>query len=193
MGRSSTIDEPRVFAAVARQLSSDGAMTLQSVVAETGVSVGSLYHRYGSREGLLAQVWLDAVHAFQAAFLKEIDQETDEAGELAALATPRFCRSDRDRAVVLACCRRSEFISPATPADLRERIEHVNDEAVAAIRRYAKRSGHSLEACRLGLVAFPLGAVRLYLPAQPVPRSVDSYVLEAFRAVMRADRAGPAT
>jgi AcrR family transcriptional regulator len=192
MGRSSTIDEPRVFAAVARRLSTGGTMTLQAVVTETGVSVGSLYHRYGSREGLLAQTWLDAVHAFHAAFLKEIDQETEDAGEQAALATPRFCRSDRDRAVVLACCRRSEFFSDATPSVLREQIEHVNDEAIAAIRRYAKRTGHALEACRLGLVAFPLGAVRLYLPAQSVPASVDGYVLAAFRAVMRTDRKGHA-
>lgn len=189
MGRSSTIDEPRVFAAVARQLASGGTMTLQQVVAETGVSVGSLYHRYGSREGLLAQTWLDAVRASHAAFMREIDREDETAGEAAAMATPRFCRADRDRAVVLACCRRSEFISQATPAPLREQIEHVNDEAVAAIRRYAKRTGHSLEACRIGLIAFPLGAVRLYLPSQPVPRSVDAYVLEAFRAVMRADKA----
>jgi AcrR family transcriptional regulator len=45
MGRLSTVDDARVFAAVARQMSSAGATTLHALVAETGVSVGSLYHR----------------------------------------------------------------------------------------------------------------------------------------------------
>lgn len=187
MGRTSRVNDSSVYAAVGRQLSENGTMTLQGVVGETGVSVGSLYHRYGSREDLLAQTWLDAVRAFQSRFLAAIESGDEHAGERAALATPKFCRAEPGRAVVLACCRRPEFISNETPAALEAEICRVNDNAIAAIRRYARRMGYSLHACRLGLVAFPLGAVRLYLPDRPVPRAIDRYVSEAFRSVIRAD------
>ena len=187
MGRLSTVNDSSVYATVGRQLSENGTMTLQGVVSETGISVGSLYHRYGSREGLLAQTWLDAVRAFQSRFLAAIESGDEYAGERAALATPQFCRAEPERAVVLVCCRRSEFVSNEMPAALKAEICSVNDDAIAAIRRYAKRMGYSLHACRLGLVAFPLGAVRLYLPHRPVPRIIDTYVSEAFRSVIRAD------
>lgn len=189
MGRRSTIDDATVFAAVARQLVEAGGTTLQAIVEETGVSVGSLYHRYESREGLLARAWLDAALEFQRYFLAALQGDAADAGEQAALATPRFCRVERIRAVLLACCRRSEFLSETTPEPLRAQIESVNDGLAAEIGRFARESGHAIEACRLAIVAIPLGAVRLYLPNRPVPRKLDDYVREAYRAVMRVDRA----
>ncbi|MCG8441877.1 MAG: TetR/AcrR family transcriptional regulator [Caulobacterales bacterium] len=177
-----------MFAAVGRGLAEDGALRLQAVVEETGVSVGSLYHRYGSREGLLARAWLDAVEAFHARFRAALESGAPDAGEEAALATPRFCRAEPERAVILACCRRSEFLGEAAPADLRAAIETVNRDAAAALARYAEGVGAPLEACRLALVAFPLGAVRVYLPRRPVPDGVDAYVAGAYRAVMALAR-----
>jgi len=48
--------------------------------------------------------------------------------------------------------------------------------AAKAVADFAKKNGYSLEACRAGIVAFPLGAVRLYLPDNDVPDSIDDYV-----------------
>jgi len=180
----STIQDEQVFAAVGRQLSEDGTMTLQKMVADTGVSIGSLYHRYGSREGLLALAWLDAVQTFQQMFLSAIESPDENAGERAALATPQFCRAHRQRANILVCCRSSEFISKNTPVTYRTQMRTINMKAKAAVQDYAARTGYSLEACRLGLVAFPLGAVRVYLPGRPVPHGVDDYISAAFRAVV---------
>ena len=184
MGRMSTVSDAEVFGAVSRRLASDGVVTFQTIVADTGVSVGSLYHRYGAREGLMARAWLDAISAFQERFLAALESDDPAAGESAALATPRFCRSDRERAIILACCRRSEFLSAATPEDLRQEIAGINEWAMMALETYAQRTGFEPEACRLGMVAFPLGAVRLYLPGRPVPENVDQYVSAAFRAVV---------
>jgi len=187
MGRLSTVQDGNVYAAVGALLAGRGAVTLQTIVSETGVSIGSLYHRYGSREGLLAKTWLDAVQSFQATFLSALECSDDDAGARAALATPQFCRTERERAIILSCCRQSEFLSDATPEDLREEIGAVNEAAGAALRRYARRTGYSLEACRLGLIAFPLGAVRLYLPDRPLPKTIDDYVVRAFWSAVRGN------
>ena len=186
MGRTSTVDDTVVFEAVGTLLSERGSMTLQGMVSLTGVSIGSLYHRYASREGLLASAWLDAVKAFQVQFLAALVSGGPDAGERAALATPRFCRSQRSRAIILACCRQSEFLFDDTPDVLRAEIAEVNKTAAAAVHRFAKSSGHSMEACMMGLVAFPMGAVRAYLPGRPVPASTDAYVSAAYRTAIGA-------
>ncbi len=180
MGRASRIDDQAVFAAVARAMAS-GRFRLETVMAEGGLSTGSLYHRFGSREGLLAAAWIDAVTAFQAGFLGALKTE---GGEAAALATPRFCRAEPDKALILTVCRRADFLGEATPADLNVRAETINAEAASALRSYAKEAGLSMPRARAAIVGVPLGIVRLYLPAAAVPRSADALVRDAYRGII---------
>jgi AcrR family transcriptional regulator len=186
MGRPSTFEDIEVFAAVGARLARAGKVTFPDLVADTGLSVGSLYHRFASREALLAEAWLDSLAAFHALFIAALKSGDDAAaGERAALATPHFCRAERGRALVLQCCRVSELVSPDTPRAFRKKISAANAAATGALRDYSKRSGISLEALRYGVVAFPLGAVRLYLPARTVPKSVDGFVAAAYRAAAK--------
>ena len=184
MGRLSTVDDSAVFAAVGEMLSTNGTIGLQDVVKATGVSIGSLYHRYGSREELLARAWVDAVTAFQSNFRNALESGADDAGEQAALATPRFCRAERARARILMCCRKSEFVRDSTPASLKKQIDSININAAKTVAEFAKQNGYALDACHMALVAFPVGAVRLYLPDHDIPPSVDEYVVAAYKAAV---------
>ncbi len=188
MGRKSTLSEAKVFAAVSEQMNAGGALNIQALVRHSGVSVGSLYHRFESREGLLAETWLDALQTFQAQFLAAITSQSRDSGLDAALATPRFCRLHPQRAALLACCRASEFMSSNTPPAISEQIRRCNQVVEEAVGRYATANALSLQACYLGMVAFPLGAVRTYLPSRPVPVNIDNYVAAAFKAVVEADQ-----
>lgn len=188
MGRHSTIDKSKIFGMVGSHMAEHGSITLQDVVKKTGVSVGSLYHHYGSREALLAHVWIDAVTAYQDAFLSELESETDDAGERAAMATPQFCRAEPNRAKVLVCCRREELIASTLPDELKVHIQDINKRGAAGLKRFAKSRNYSLEACTLGLVAFPIGAVRIYLPHKEVPKSIDNYVRDAYRSAVSLRR-----
>lgn len=180
MGRLSTFEDGDVFAAVGARLARAGRTTFQEIVADTGVSVGSLYHRFASREGLLAETFLDALTAFQSRFIEALSGGDLESGARAALSVPAFCREARAKALVLACCRASEFVTAETPSALREAIARANRRASAALRRFAADNGLDLDAARLALVGFPLGAVRLYLPGRPVPSSIDAAVAAAY-------------
>lgn len=187
MGRRSTFDEAEIYAAVGAAFACKGDARIQEIVSETGVSIGSIYYRFGSREGLLASAWFDALNAFHAIFLAALETDSVNAGENAALATPRFCRAERYRAIILACCRKSEFISPDSPTALQKQIALANNKIQAAIKRFAKQNGYSLLSCRLGMIAFPLAAVRMYLPENPVPLVIDDYVRAAYRSAINLD------
>lgn len=184
MGRLSTIDDAAIFEAVGVHVAKHGSIKLADIVAATGVSVGSLYHRYSSREELLARAWADAVFAFHECIAEALDSVADNAGEEAAMATPRFCRSQPHRARLLVCCRSEEFLSDASPSTIADEIDAANKRIAQKVAAFARRHGHSLEACRLGMVAYPLGAVRLYLPDRPVPKSVDDFVAAAWRSAV---------
>ena len=188
MGRLSTLEDTAIFDAVGQHLASHGSIRLQDIVAATGVSVGSLYHRYGSREALLAATWIDAVETFQVSFFKALTSKKSNAGELAAMATPRFCRSQPARARILVCCRRAELLSIDLPDALKLRIAEINDAAAVRLLRFAKENEYSVDACRLALVAFPLGAVKAYMPHAKVPKAVDRYVAAAYKAVVAEDK-----
>jgi AcrR family transcriptional regulator len=184
MGRKSTFEDARVFAAVGAELAATGRLTIDGLIRTTGLSTGSVYHRFASREALLAETWLDAVQRFQAGFLDALRREMPDAGEEAALATPRFCRTEPEIGVILACCRRTEFLGPEMPQALREQIAALNDETSAALRLFSRRIDRPLLACRLALVAYPLAAVRLFLPQRPVPKSIDAHLIKACRATL---------
>lgn len=186
MGRPSSFLDETVFAAVANCLVEQGEVRLQAVTATAGVSTGSIYHRFGSREGLMAAAWLDAVEAFQERFLVALAAGSREAGVAAALATPAFCREDVARALILTTGRRSEMMSDKAPPEMQARLDQLNARSKAALEAFALEQGLPLERVRLALIGIPLGAVRLYLPDKAVPESVDADIRMAVAPLLAA-------
>ncbi|WP_373489047.1 hypothetical protein [Blastomonas sp.] len=186
MGRKSNVSDELVFAAVARRMVTQGTVSLQEIVADTGVSFGSLYHRYGSRNGLLAAAWLAATHSFQPRIVAALASGRATAGEDAALETVRFCREHPDRARILVACRQSEFLGEATPEPLRGEIAQINEAIAAALSEFASVRGVGDELCRLAIIGLPLGAVQLYVPDFIIPDSVDEHIRRAYRALISA-------
>lgn len=79
------------------------ASSIDEVRRRSGASVGSLYHRFGSKEGIAAAVYLDALADYQAGFVAALDRAGDAAdGVRSAVRTHlRWVRSNPDRAQFL--------------------------------------------------------------------------------------------
>jgi AcrR family transcriptional regulator len=82
------------FLDAARTLATEhgpAGVTVGSVTQHLGAPIGSFYHRFASRDVLLAELWLTTVLAFQEEFVAAI-----EAGDglAAALHTPRWARAN---------------------------------------------------------------------------------------------------
>lgn len=184
MGRNAKFGRDAFLSAVAGEALQSRPLSIQSIAVAAGATVGSLYHRFGSREILLAETWLAAVRSFQAVFLAELGSaKTAHEGVSAALSVPRWSRENPGFAAVLALYRPAEFIDPTVPEDLRSAAAGINDALAREMRSFARRAERPLLACRLALIAFPHGAVRQFLP-DPPPPAVDRYVARAYHAVM---------
>lgn len=183
MARKTQFSDTEVFEAVGDLMAREGVVTTTAVQQAASLSTGSLYHRFGSREGMLAETWLFALRSFQPHFIRALAASDISFGEIATV-TPRFCRTHRPEALVLSCCSSRQFMSSDMPPAIRRKIDESNDATFVALRMFARRRKMNLDACRLAFVAFPLAAVRLYLPDRDVPRQVDRYVARAAEAIL---------
>ena len=52
-----------------------GAATVEGIARSSGAPTGSIYHRFGSRDEMLAQLWMRTVRRSQLRFLAALDFE----------------------------------------------------------------------------------------------------------------------
>jgi AcrR family transcriptional regulator len=168
------------------------ALTVDAIADASGAPVGSLYHRFGSLEGLLAEMWITSVQRFQAAFLAAADRNVEplEAAVGAALAVHDFARDEPVDARLLAALRREDLVA-AAPPELLARLEALNEPAERALaalsrRLYGNAGPTALARTRFAVADLPVGAVRGHLMrGTPFPRGLRTWIESAVRAALQ--------
>ncbi|GAA4361147.1 TetR/AcrR family transcriptional regulator [Actinomadura verrucosospora] len=183
MGRPAKFDEDRILDAALAVTAEGGpsAATIAAIAERLGAPSGSLYHRFGSRDLLLATLWTRCVRRFQDGFVAALDADDAEA---AALHTPRWCRERPAEAAVLLLHRRRD-LAAAWPAELAAPLDALNARATGALSAFARRRGVDRERVVFATVDVPYGAVhRHLLDHRPPPTRVDELIVTTCRAVL---------
>jgi AcrR family transcriptional regulator len=185
-----TLFPKRMFLDAAASLVVSGgpaAATTLAILRSTGAPAGSLYHRFASRDALLAELWLSLAEGYQRQFLGLL-----EAGDAleAALYTPRWVRRHGREARILLLHRREDFVEKQWPDDFIQRAAHLGDELKQGLRAFTRRCFGDCSAARLRRVQFalidvPLASVRRHLAAgEPIPAVADDLVRECCQALL---------
>ncbi|HEX7745930.1 MAG TPA: TetR/AcrR family transcriptional regulator [Micromonosporaceae bacterium] len=194
MPRSTTYSPSDLLTAAGTLVAEGGPSkaTVGAISEVSGAPVGSIYHRFPSREVLLAHLWLRTVEGFQRGFLKVLgDGPPHPAGLNAALYTPRWVRRNLTDARILLLHRRSDFLTPDAPSELRKRAEALAQQVADGIGSYAAAAlGNSGKAevrrATFAVIDIPYAAVRSYVvAARRPPAFVDELIADAYRGVMR--------
>ncbi|MEO3759137.1 TetR/AcrR family transcriptional regulator [Mycobacterium sp. B14F4] len=169
------------------------AVTGTAIAELSGAPVGSIYHRFGSLEVLIARLWMRAVSRSQAAFLAAIDEpDTREAAVAAALSVFDFCREHPADAQLLASFGREDLIGADSTGPLADEFSQLNrpvEHAVATMaqRLYSKRTRRALDRTMLAVFDLPYGAVKRHLVhGTKLPAGLRHDVETAVRAVIDA-------
>jgi AcrR family transcriptional regulator len=163
------------------------AVTIAAVAKEVGAPVGSVYHRFLSRDVLMAEVWLRVVASFQEAFLAALEKNE---GLEAALHTPRWVRQHFAEARILLLYRREELVAGAWPEDLKKRALAIKRRLDGGIRSYAVRTfgkagGQAINRTVFALIDVPYAAVLRYIRlGKKPPEPVNGYIMQTYFTIM---------
>jgi AcrR family transcriptional regulator len=189
MGRRAKFHKRQFIEAALQLVSKNGpaALTVTALAERVGAPVGSVYHRFRSRDVLMAELWLDLVEGFQAGFLEALNQDD---GRSAARHTPRWVRSHHHEARVMLRYRREDLMTGEWPEDMQSRAKELADQLEAGIRDFtARRFGRVTEAdlnrVVMALIDVPHATVRRLLQSgQDVREDLDKLIEEAYEALM---------
>ena len=179
----------------ARELVLDGgprAAGAKPIAAASGAPVGSIYYRFGSRDGVLAALWVRTVLRFQAAWkapLAIADGLDDpvETGAAMAAAAVAFARTDPEDVRLLLAVRPRDLLD-AHSDELAEGLAEANADAREALLDLTRAvtgrvSRASVESVALAVVDLPHGALRRH-DGRP-PKGLEEEIGNAARLLLR--------
>jgi|SRR5215467_6579226 len=197
MGRTARYRVEDMLAAATRLAAAGGpeAVTIGAISAATGAPVGSIYHRFESRDVIVAEAWLSTMEGFQVGYLEALGTQPDlRTGLQAALHIPAWVRENPAAARILVLNRREDFVEPDQPPAVARRARDLNAGVTARIAAFAScvlgsDGEDAMARAWYALASAPTGAVQRYIAAglRP-PDLVDELVRETYAAVIAGVR-----
>ena len=142
------------------------AVSVAAIADASGAPAGTLYHRFGSRDGILRAAWLRALEGFQARWLEAArDPDPLEAGVAMATSVVTFARVSPDDARLLLTLRPQDLLDADPDAEFRELQRAINAPLEAELRRVARAlhgraDARALDGVVRATVDLPYGVVR---------------------------------
>lgn len=163
--------------------------TVAHVAKRVEAPVGSIYHRFESRDVLFGSLWARSIRRFHEGLLLAAEIE-DPRDSLAAMARhiPRFCREHPGDAKAMTLYRLPDLLEKV-PAAQRAEFEGINDGVNAALRRVAARryDGRITERryrlALLGTRQCPYGLVRPLIGGD-IPKEFDVICVAATEGIL---------
>jgi AcrR family transcriptional regulator len=192
VGRPAKFDSEQILDTAVTLIAGAGpTQTTMAAIAELlEAPSGSIYHRFESRELMLAHLWIRTVRRAQAGFVADLESDDLRSSAIdAALHMPRWSRSHVQEATVLLLYRR-EDLAARWPKELGASLSELNTGISTALRGFTKRlygriADKNLQTVSFALIDVPYAASRRYLLAgRPPPRMVDDLVTRSCEATL---------
>ncbi|WP_165699944.1 TetR/AcrR family transcriptional regulator [Ornithinimicrobium ciconiae] len=190
MGRAAKYAEQDILDAALALVVEEGpqSASVVAIAARLNAPSGSIYHRFASRDLILATVWVRAVRRFQQGFLDALAiPEPREAAQQAVHHTLQWTAQHPVEAKVLAMHRRQDLIA-SWPTELGEELSSLNSAVTKAVVGFAVRhfgtpDRESIEKARFALIDIPHVAVRHSLGDQQPPWLRDTALAACLAAL----------
>lgn len=186
--------ETDVILDAARALVLDGGPRAASVAAiakASGAPAGTLYHRFGNRDGILTAAWLRALERFQARALAADGDTPEDTAVAMAVAAVGFARALPDDARLLLTIRPGDLLDGEPDAAFRQTLAAMNaplTQRLAQLARhlYGNARPRSVDAVARAVADLPYAVVRRHAHDDPIPSWLETDVAASARAVLRS-------
>jgi AcrR family transcriptional regulator len=191
--------ETDVILDAARALVLDGGPRAASVAAiakSSGAPPGTLYHRFGNRDGILTAAWLRALERFQFRAMAASAKTPTQTAIAMAVAAITFARELPDDARLLLTIRPADLLDGEPDTAFQETLAAMNaplTERVAALARqlYGSSDPRSVDVVARAVADLPYAVVRRHAHDEPMPSWLEADVAASVRAVLHSFGEGP--
>jgi AcrR family transcriptional regulator len=186
--------ETDVILDAARALVLDGGPRTASVAAiakTSGAPAGTLYHRFGNRDGILTSAWLRALERFQARALAADGDTPADTAVAMAVAAVGVARALPDDARRLLTIRPGDLLDDEPDATFRRTLAAMNaplTERIAVLARqlYGNARPRSVDAVARAVADLPYAVVRRHAHDDPMPSWLEKDVAASSLAVLQS-------
>jgi AcrR family transcriptional regulator len=166
------------------------AAGIRAIAERSGAPSGTLYHRFGSRDDLVAQVWLRAVRRFQSGFLTALDADDPTEGVVQAVRwSVSFALGHPADAQLLLQHSQRDLLDAEPAGELAVALAAANEPLlrrvrVLAGRLYGTTRAAALERVRYAVIDLPLAVLTRHLRAGTLTRATAETLAAAARALL---------
>ncbi|HTZ14709.1 MAG TPA: TetR/AcrR family transcriptional regulator [Mycobacterium sp.] len=165
------------------------AASVGAIAKASGAPAGTLYHRFGNRNGILTAAWLRALERFQVRALAATADTILESAVATAVAAIDFMREVPDDARLLVAVRPSDLLDGEPDDDFDQTLEAQNAPLIQRARTFARElygstDARCVDAIARAVVDLPYAVVRRHANDDPIPAWLEDDVAAASRALL---------
>ncbi|MGW4530208.1 TetR/AcrR family transcriptional regulator [Nocardia sp. NPDC004340] len=168
------------------------AASVAAIAEASGAPVGTLYHRFGNRNGVLTEAWIRALDRFQSRVLAAAAAEDPLAAAVGMTsAAVGFGRDCPDDAKLLLNLRPRDLLDGAPDTEFRDRLARMNEPLFAQLDRianglYGSAGPREIDAVSRAVVDLPYAALRRHAHAPELPEWLEADLAAAARTLLTA-------
>lgn len=197
MPRQRMHTDEQILSAVRDLLLAHGprGVTTAAVSERSGAPTGSLYHRFGSRAAMVAEMWVRTIREFHSELFKVsavAEPGMDRALALAGAIVDYSSRNPESARLMLVASREELENDPSISSELGNSLATLNDPVNELVMQlaeelYGRASLSGVDRVTIGVIGIAYTAVRRMLLSDRDPIEIKPLVLTAARATLSAD------
>lgn len=165
------------------------AASVAAIATASGAPAGTLYHRFGNRNGILTAAWLRALDRFQSRAMSADGETPLEAAVDMGVAAIRFARDVPEDARLLLTIRPSDLLDGEPDAAFEAKLAAMNAPLIERVRElaralYGNDDPRTMDAVARAVVDLPYGVVRRHAHDDALPPWLEEDLADGVRALL---------
>jgi AcrR family transcriptional regulator len=167
------------------------AASVAAIAKASGAPAGTLYHRFGNRDGVVTAAWLRALERFQARTLAAGSGTADPADAAVAMAVAAigFARELPQDAQLLLTMRPGDLLDAEPGPGLQQTLAAMNAPLIQRVhelagRLYGGSDERAVDAVNRAVADLPYAVVRRHAREEPMPPWLEADVAASARALL---------
>ncbi|WP_018602302.1 TetR/AcrR family transcriptional regulator [Mycobacterium sp. 155] len=171
------------------------AASVAAIARASGAPAGTLYHRFGNRDGILTAAWLRALERFQSRAMAAAGDTSVDSAVAMGVAAVRFARATPEDARLLLTIRPSDLLDGEPDVNFETRLATMNAPLIGRLRELARGvfgsdDTRTMDAIARAVVDLPYAVVRRHADDAELPVWLEEDLAQAVRALLSVDLTG---